>query len=132
MSTPKEKHCFTGSIQKLNPWSTKGDKPTNYPTQPSDKPAEQEASSLHTSTDPPPVPPDDLTPTTTSASSMADNANCVLWCLVDGKDTPFKIRVPINFDIGDVKELVKEKRKNGILREIDATDLVLWNMSTSM
>lgn len=67
-----------------------------------------------------------------SALSMADNANCVLWCLVSGKGTPFKIRVPINFDIGDMKELVKEKRKNGIPRGIDATDLVLWKVSTSM
>ena len=67
-----------------------------------------------------------------SASSMADNANCVLWCLVNSKGTPFKIRVPINFDIGDMKELVKEKRKNGILRGIDATDLVLWKVSTSI
>ena len=64
--------------------------------------------------------------------AMADNAIYMLWCMVSDEGIPFKIRFPsIDFDIGNLKELIKEKIKNGILDGIDATDLALWKVSTS-
>lgn len=63
---------------------------------------------------------------------MADNAVCELWCLVKREDTPFSIAAPPNININKLKELVWEKRKNGVLRGIDAVDLVLWKARTSL
>ena len=65
---------------------------------------------------------------------VADNIVCVLWCIVSAEQTPtpFMIKAPTNIDIGDLKEAIKEKGKNGVLGRIDAKDLVLWKVSTSL
>ena len=66
--------------------------------------------------------------------TQADNIVCVLWCVVSAEQTltPFKIKATTNIDIGDLKEAIKEKGKNGALGRIDAKDLVLWKVSTSL
>ena len=45
---------------------------------------------------------------------------------------PFKITAPIDFDISDLKDRVKEKTKNGKLSGVDAKELVLSKVSTSL
>lgn len=54
----------------------------------------------------------------------------VLWCFIKGDSTAFPVSAPGDADIGDVKDLVWEKRKNGILRETEALAMTLWEVGT--
>ena len=63
-------------------------------------------------------------------ATQADNAVCVLWCVVSREQTPFMIKAPANVNISELKEAIKEKGDNGVLGRIDAKDLVLWKVST--
>lgn len=60
---------------------------------------------------------------------MADDTHRVLWCIIKGDSTPFRIAAPGNATIDEVKGLVWEKRKNG-LRKINAMDIVLSKVSS--
>ena len=42
------------------------------------------------------------------------------------------IKAPVDVNISGLKETIKEKCKNDVLRNIDAKDLVLWKVSTSL
>ena len=42
------------------------------------------------------------------------------------------IKAPVDVNISGLKEAIKEKCKNGVLRNIDAKGLVLWKVSTSL
>ena len=62
---------------------------------------------------------------------MADGARCILYCFVEGGDgLPFKVKASVNDDVGDLKNRVQHERRSGALRDIDATDLTLWKVST--
>ena len=39
------------------------------------------------------------------------------------------IKAPVDVNISGLKEAIKEKCKNDVLRNIDAKDLVLWKVS---
>ena len=54
------------------------------------------------------------------------------WCLVEGDDTPLPIACPITTPIGMLKKLIREERKNGLLRKVDAIDLTLWKVKMTM
>jgi crinkler effector protein len=50
-----------------------------------------------------------------------------LWCPIEGDKTPFKVMIPINSDIYDLKEEIKKERSN-FLQKVDASDLILWKV----
>ena len=51
-----------------------------------------------------------------------------LWCNVKGDPALTKVKPGINDDISDLKELIQSKHENGVLRGIDAADLVLYKV----
>ena len=59
---------------------------------------------------------------------MSDNVRTP-WCLVDGDSMVFDVTAPANVSISRLKELVQKKGDRGILRDVDAKDLVLWKVS---
>ena len=62
---------------------------------------------------------------------MADDARLTLYCLVEGGDgLPFKVKATVNDDVGDLKNGIQHERRNGALRDVDATDLTLWKVGT--
>jgi len=80
---------------------------------------------------------EDSVPVTVQTSSKSvlgghppasDDSSFRLRCLVEGEATVFTVTVSVNDEIGDLKELVLEKRKHGALHSVDAADLVLWKV----
>ena len=61
---------------------------------------------------------------------MANYTNRVLWCFIKGDSTAFRVAAPGKASIDEVKNLVWEKEKNGVLCGTDAKNLVLWKAST--
>lgn len=62
---------------------------------------------------------------------MTDPVVQRLWCLYEGDPaTPFKVTVPADEDIHGLKEEIQKKRQYGAFAHVDATDLILWNVST--
>jgi hypothetical protein len=55
-----------------------------------------------------------------------------LWCLVEEDNTLFPIIASPALSVGQLKDLIKEKRKHGALSNIDATDLTLWKVRVTM
>ena len=47
-----------------------------------------------------------------------------IWCFIEGDD-PFPITAPCNALLRKVKGLIRERLKNGILRNVDARYLTL-------
>ena len=58
---------------------------------------------------------------------MDDNSTRILWCLVQGDSRLFKATLN-NGTVYDLKKLIQELRKNGVFRNVDAKDLVLWKV----
>ena len=50
-----------------------------------------------------------------------------LWCLTDGDETTFKVRIPIDSDIDDLKDSIKQKC-NPDLEKFAAKRLILWKV----
>lgn len=63
------------------------------------------------------------------AAAMADDTIHTLWCLVEGESIVFEVTASANASINRLKELIREKGKNGALGNIDAKDLVLLKVS---
>jgi len=59
---------------------------------------------------------------------MADDAPRALQCLIEGESLLFKVKPTGSMYIADLKDLIKEKRKNGVL----AKDLTLWKVRMTM
>ena len=57
-----------------------------------------------------------------------DDAAHTFWCLIQGDSAPFQVTAPVNASIDHLKELVHVKRKKGALRNVDASDLILWKV----
>ena len=51
-----------------------------------------------------------------------------LWCLIDGDPTPFDVSCPLDNNVHQMKKLLLEEGKHGVLRNVDAKDLVLWKV----
>jgi hypothetical protein len=75
----------------------------------------------------------DVTPTPRTAhlSYNATMSDVALWCLIEGDSMPFEVTAPVNANINRLKEVVREKGKNGVLGNVDAKDLVLLKVSAS-
>ena len=61
---------------------------------------------------------------------MDNRARRELYCLVENEDKPFKVIAVVDNDVADLKILVQQAKKNGTLRDADATDLVLFKVIT--
>ena len=73
-------------------------------------------------------------PNPQQSSSMADDTLRTLVCLIAGESSLrlFKVNPTVSMDIMDLKGLIKEKRKNGVLSGVDAKDLTLWKVRMTM
>ena len=63
---------------------------------------------------------------------MTDDTTRALFCLVEGDSAgTFRVNVSVFVysQIFCLKKLVKEKGKNGVFRNFDACELVLWKVS---
>jgi hypothetical protein len=57
-----------------------------------------------------------------------DTGSCIiLWCLLLGNNSSFKVVIEQDNDIDDLKEVIKEKKKND-LSNVDADNLILWSV----
>ncbi|KAF8218444.1 hypothetical protein L208DRAFT_1351365 [Tricholoma matsutake] len=65
--------------------------------------------------------------------SLGDD-DLLLFCVIEGETEPFPIGVEGStwrnpkFVVGDLKEKIQEKRKDGSLAGVDAHSLVLWKV----
>ena len=55
-------------------------------------------------------------------------AHITLTCLIEGDSSPFIVEPKEDISIMKMKDLIHEKRKNGVLKSVDATDLTLWRV----
>ena len=69
-------------------------------------------------------------PPVVSAENASSTPFFRLRCLLEGESTVFTVTVSANDEVGDLKKLIVEERKNGPLRDSDAADLTLWKVST--
>jgi regulator of extracellular matrix RemA (YlzA/DUF370 family) len=63
---------------------------------------------------------------------MDNHARRELYCIVENEDKAFKVIAVVDNDVADLKILVQQAKKNGTLRDADATDLVLFKVITSI
>ena len=63
---------------------------------------------------------------------MADNTPRRLICVIAGESALFRVQPTGSMDIIDLKNLVKEEGKNGVLHNVDAKDLTLWKVRITM
>ena len=63
---------------------------------------------------------------------MADDSLRALLCLVEGEPFVFRVKPAGNTDIIDLRGLIKEERKNGVLSNVDAAVLTLWKVGTTV
>ena len=51
-----------------------------------------------------------------------------LWCLFLGDKEPFKVALPLNVDVDDLKELIHIKGIDTTKSTVLAKDLILWRV----
>ena len=61
--------------------------------------------------------------------TMTNDTHRDLWCCIKDDPNVFEVTALVDANIGQLKKLVWEQRKNGALQEIDAADLVLLKVS---
>ena len=63
---------------------------------------------------------------------MANDTHRELWCFIKtkGDSKPFRVTPLREASIDELKDEVWKKRRNGVLRDVNATDLVLWKVSS--
>jgi len=52
----------------------------------------------------------------------------MLWCLIQGESTPFMVTAPVDINIFQLKELVREKGIDSTKTSVLAKDLILWKV----
>ena len=57
------------------------------------------------------------------------NYTRMLFCLIEGDANPFEVTVSTDKSISILKQVIRDIRKNGPLRDVDAPRLVLWKVS---
>jgi len=62
--------------------------------------------------------------------AMADETSLELWYLIKGDSEAFDVTPLRKTRISGLKRLIWEGEKNGVLRGTDASDLVLWKVSS--
>ena len=55
-----------------------------------------------------------------------------LYCLIEGESSLFIVEPKEDVSIVELKELIHEECKNGVLRDIDAKDLTVWKVRMIM
>jgi hypothetical protein len=55
-----------------------------------------------------------------------------LWCLIEGDKVLFPVSASTTTYVGELKEMIKEKKKNNTLRTVDASDLTLTKVGYIM
>jgi hypothetical protein len=60
----------------------------------------------------------------------AESAQYQLWCLIEDDSAPFLVPVHTSTYVAELKKLIYENGKAGILHGTDAKDLTLWKVST--
>jgi hypothetical protein len=63
---------------------------------------------------------------------MADDASRTLICLIEGEPITFKVKPTGKMDMMDLKKLIKEEGKHGVLSNVDAKDLILWKVRMTL
>ena len=61
---------------------------------------------------------------------MAKDSDIKLWCLIEGDAKLFEVQVDACKSVSFLKKVIWKARKRGYLRGVDATDLVLWKVSS--
>ena len=64
------------------------------------------------------------------ATTSLDNTFRVLLCLIEGDSTVFQVKATANENVLDLKKLIHQEKDKGILRSVNASDLVLWKVRT--
>jgi hypothetical protein len=60
-------------------------------------------------------------------------AACItLTCLIEGDSSPFIVKPTVDMSIMELRKLIQDERKNGVLRNVDAADLMLWKVRMIM
>jgi hypothetical protein len=72
----------------------------------------------------------DTTPRPQAVTLLEDNFR-VLLCLIEGDSTVFQVKAPINNNVLDLKDLIREKGINVQERYVLAKDLLLLKVSTT-
>jgi hypothetical protein len=53
---------------------------------------------------------------------------CDILCLIEGDTAIFSVIASPTIPIAELKDLIKEERKNGVLKGILAKDLTVWKV----
>ena len=61
---------------------------------------------------------------------MVDSKLRVICCVMRDDSKVFKVKASGDKDVMDLETLVQQARKHGALRDVDPTDLRLWQVST--
>ena len=65
------------------------------------------------------------------SAATADGPRRALYCLVEDENVVFKVTAPVNNHcIEDLKNLVQQEKKNGTLRNVDTSDIILSKVNT--
>ena len=104
------------------PFDTMGPKRKRIDTTPVPSPTQLHSASGST--------PEPTTSTHDPIPAMANVASLKLRCFIKGDSIPFRVTPAGEAEIDDLKDLVWERKKNGVLRDTDASDLVLWQVSS--
>jgi hypothetical protein len=67
------------------------------------------------------------TSTSTAMTSPATTIDLNLFCLIKGDREVFGVKTDIN-RVDDLKDKIKRKCENGVLKGVDAKDLELWKV----
>jgi hypothetical protein len=59
-------------------------------------------------------------------------AHITLTCLIKGESSLFSVKPKEDISIMELKDLIQEEGKNGMLGSIDAADLLLWKVRMIM
>jgi len=59
---------------------------------------------------------------------MADDAPRTLTCLIEGDSSLFQVNSTGDKNIFNLKKLIWEEGKRGVLSNVDAKDLILWKV----
>ena len=59
-------------------------------------------------------------------------ARITLTCLIEGESTPFIVKPKKDISIMELKDLIQDKDKNGVLGSVDAKMLRLWKVRMIM
>jgi len=72
-----------------------------------------------------------VSPTAPGLSSTGNTPHLrVLRCLIHGEFTAFKVTLPLDNDVSDLKDIIHNKGVN-VRKDVLAKDLLLWKVSIS-